>query len=58
MSFRGLSNRGIAEALGITDRTVEAHLTSAILELGVTQEVHSNRRVLAALVHLGHAAAS
>lgn len=49
----GLSNRGIADRLGITDRTVEAHVTSAFLKLGLAEEAHVNRRVLATLAYLG-----
>jgi DNA-binding NarL/FixJ family response regulator len=49
----GLSNRGIADRLGITPRTVEAHLTSAFLKLGLVDETHVNRRVLAVLTYLG-----
>ena len=48
----GLSNRGIAERLVITERTVEAHVTSAFLKLRLSEDPASNRRVLATLVSL------
>jgi DNA-binding NarL/FixJ family response regulator len=48
----GLSNRGIAERLVITDRTVEAHVTSAFQKLQLSEDPASNRRVLATLAYL------
>lgn len=48
----GLSNRGIAERLVITERTVEAHVTSAFLKLQLSEDPASNRRVLATLAYL------
>jgi DNA-binding NarL/FixJ family response regulator len=48
----GLSNRGIAERLTVTERTVEAHITSVFLKLGLDGSPNSHRRVLAALTFL------
>lgn len=38
---RGLSNRGIAEALSISDRTVQAHLTNLFAKMGVASRVEA-----------------
>jgi len=48
----GLSNRGIAERLAVTERTVEAHVTAVFLKLGLDGSPQSHRRVLAALSYL------
>jgi DNA-binding NarL/FixJ family response regulator len=48
----GLSNKGIAERLYVTERTVEAHVTQVFLKLGLDGSPHSHRRVLAALAFL------
>lgn len=48
----GLSNRGIAERLTVTERTVEAHITSVFLKLDLDGSPNSHRRVLAALTFL------
>jgi serine/threonine-protein kinase len=48
----GLSNRGIAERLTVTERTVEAHITSVFLKLDFDGSPNSHRRVLAALTFL------
>jgi serine/threonine-protein kinase len=48
----GLSNRGIALRLTVTERTVEAHVTSLFLKLALDGSPNSHRRVLAALTFL------
>ena len=48
----GRSNAGIAEALFITERTVEAHITQIFLRLGLREEPSNHRRVLAVLTFL------
>jgi DNA-binding NarL/FixJ family response regulator len=48
----GLSNKGIAARLFITERTVEAHVKQIFLKLRLTVEPESHRRVLAVLAYL------
>jgi DNA-binding NarL/FixJ family response regulator len=48
----GLSNKGIAQRLFITDRTVEAHVKQIFLKLGLAADPESHRRVLAVLAYL------
>jgi DNA-binding NarL/FixJ family response regulator len=48
----GLSNKGIAQRLFITERTVEAHVKQIFLKLRLHAEPESHRRVLAVLAHL------
>ena len=48
----GKSNRGIAEALVVTDAAVEKHVTSIFQKLGLGPTPTEHRRVLAALTYL------
>ena len=48
----GMSNRGIAARLVITERTVEAHVQQIFLKLGLQVAPATHRRVLAVLAHL------
>jgi DNA-binding NarL/FixJ family response regulator len=48
----GRSNRAIAEALGLTDKTVEAHVNGVFSKLGLEPAPEDNRRVLAVLAWL------
>jgi DNA-binding NarL/FixJ family response regulator len=50
----GLSNHAIAARLHITERTVESHITKAFLQLGLTDDPDSHRRVRAVLAYLRH----
>lgn len=50
----GKSNQAIARTLYVTEASVEKHITSLFQKLGLEQDEHGNRRVLAALVHLEH----
>ena len=49
----GRTNRGIADRLFITERTVEKHVTSIFGKLALPAGVESHRRVLAVLAYLG-----
>jgi DNA-binding NarL/FixJ family response regulator len=53
----GLSNKGIAFQLGITERTVEAHITQTFDKLGLPADTRSHRRVIATLTYLRSGAA-
>ena len=48
----GLSNRGVADRLGVSERTVEAHMTQVFGKLGLDEEPDVHRRVLAVLTLL------
>ena len=48
----GRTNRGIAEELVVTERAVERHVTNIFAKLGLNDEEHGHRRVLAVLHHL------
>lgn len=47
----GKSNQAIAQALFVTEASVEKHITSLFQKLDLEQDEHGNRRVLAALIH-------
>jgi DNA-binding NarL/FixJ family response regulator len=49
---RGRSNRGIAESLSLTVRTVEANVSSIFRKLGLVGDPRQDRRLTAALVFL------
>ena len=49
----GKSNQAIARTLFVSEASVEKHITSLFQKLDLEQDEHGNRRVLAALVHLG-----
>jgi DNA-binding NarL/FixJ family response regulator len=48
----GRSNRGIAERLVVTEKTVETHVASILGKLGLEAEPDDHRRVLAVLAYL------
>ena len=48
----GRSNAAIAEALVVTERAVEKHVTSIFGKLGLTPTAEDHRRVLAVLAFL------
>ena len=51
----GRSNRGIAEALGIEEKTVEHHVSQILGKLEIPADLGGNRRVLAVLAWLRNA---
>ena len=50
----GRSNQGIADGLVVTVSAVERHVTSIFARLGLPNETHDHRRVLAVLTYLRH----
>jgi DNA-binding NarL/FixJ family response regulator len=48
----GRSNNAIAEALVVTERAVEKHVTSIFSKLDLVPTVEDHRRVLAVLAYL------
>jgi DNA-binding NarL/FixJ family response regulator len=48
----GLSNKAIAERLFVSERTVEAHITSLFAKLELSESAGTHRRVLAVLAYL------
>ena len=48
----GRSNRGVAEALFLSQKTVEAHVGRIFTKLGLEDAPDSHRRVLAVLAFL------
>ena len=48
----GLTNKGIAEKLVVSERAVERHVTSIFQKLELPAGAHDHRRVLAVLKHL------
>jgi DNA-binding NarL/FixJ family response regulator len=49
---QGYSNAGIAEALFVSPKTVETHVRSIFLKLGLPPEGGAHRRVTAVLMYL------
>lgn len=52
----GRTNVGIARRLWLTDRTIEAHISSIMNKLGLATSEEDHRRVLAVLLYLNRAA--
>lgn len=49
---QGRANLGISQALQLSERTVESHVTRIIQKLGIHVSAEDNRRVLAVLAYL------
>jgi len=54
----GRSNRAIGEQLAVELKTVETHVSRVFTKLGLNQDRHENRRVLAVLTFLGRQGAT
>jgi DNA-binding CsgD family transcriptional regulator len=52
MMAQGRSNRAIAERLGLSEKTVEAHVRSLFAKLDLVPSTDDHRRVLAVLSYL------
>lgn len=52
----GRTNKGIAQRLWLTDRTVETHVSSILAKLGLADTPEDHRRVLAVLAWLDRSA--
>ena len=48
----GKSNQAIAQTLHLSEASIEKHITSIFLKLGLEADEHGNRRVLAAIAHI------
>ena len=48
----GKSNQAIAQTLFLSEASIEKHITSIFLKLGLDADEHGNRRVLAAIAHI------
>ena len=53
----GRSNRAIGEQLTVELKTVETHVSRVFTKLGLNEDRHENRRVLAVLAFFGRASA-
>ena len=51
----GRSNTGISRELGLSPKTVEAHIRAVFAKLGLDESQTAHRRVLAVLTYLGRA---
>jgi DNA-binding NarL/FixJ family response regulator len=49
----GRSNRAIGDQLTVELKTVETHVSRVFTKLGLNEDRHENRRVLAVLTYLG-----
>jgi DNA-binding NarL/FixJ family response regulator len=52
----GVTNRGIARRMFLSERAIERHVTTIFDKLGITPAGQANRRVLAVLAYLARAA--
>jgi serine/threonine-protein kinase PknK len=48
----GRTNSGIAQRLWLTEKTVETHVRTILMKLGLQQNADDHRRVLAVLAYL------